>query len=115
MDYQVFLVSRMREGYTRGKTAGDAVSNGFKHGARVVTAAALIMVSVFAAFMLVDERFIVVIGYALAVAMFFDAVIVRMTIIPATMFLLGDRAWALPKWLDRIIPRIDVEGEALHA
>ncbi|GAA4799622.1 Membrane protein YdfJ [Corynebacterium canis] len=91
------------------------MSNGFKHGARVVTAAALIMVSVFAAFMLVDERFIVVIGYALAVAMFFDAVIVRMTIIPATMFLLGDRAWALPKWLDRIIPRIDVEGEALHA
>lgn len=115
MDYQVFLVSRMREGYTRGKTAGDAVSNGFKHGARVVTAAALIMISVFAAFMLVDERFIVVMGYALAVAVFFDAVIVRMTIIPATMFLLGDRAWALPKWLDRIIPRIDVEGEALHA
>lgn len=103
MDYQVFLVSRMREGYTRSKTAGDAVSNGFKHGARVVTAAALIMISVFAAFMLVDERFIVVMGYALAVAMFFDAVIVRMTIIPATMFLLGDRAWALPKWLDRIM------------
>lgn len=115
MDYQVFLVSRMREGYTRGKTAGDAVSNGFKHGARVVTAAALIMISVFAAFMLVDERFIVVVGYALAVAVLFDAVLVRMTIIPATMFLLGDRAWALPKWLDRIIPRIDVEGEALHA
>ena len=113
MDYQVFLVSRMREGYVHGKTAGNAVAHGFKHGARVVTAAALIMISVFAAFMLIDEKFIVVMGFALAVAVFFDAFIVRMTIIPATMFLLDDRAWRLPRWLDRMIPHVDIEGESL--
>ena len=113
MDYQVFLVSRMREGYVHGKTAGNAVANGFKHGARVVTAAALIMISVFAAFMLIDEKFIVVMGFALAIAVFFDAFIVRMTIIPATMFLLDDRAWRLPRWLDRMIPHVDIEGESL--
>ena len=113
MDYQVFLVTRMREGWAHGKTAGNATSNGFKHGARVVTAAALIMISVFAAFMLMDEPFIKVMGFALALAVLLDAFIVRMTIIPATMFLLGDRAWWLPQWLDRILPNIDVEGEAL--
>ncbi|AGP31270.1 MMPL family transporter [Corynebacterium terpenotabidum] len=113
MDYQVFLVTRMREGYVHGKTAGDAVSNGFKHGARVVTAAALIMMSVFAAFILMDEQLIKVMGSALALAVFFDAFIVRMTIVPATLFLLGDRAWTLPAWLDKIIPKVDVEGEGL--
>ncbi len=113
MDYQVFLVTRMREGYVHGKTAGNAVSNGFKHGARVVTAAALIMMSVFSAFILMDEALIKVMGSALALAVFFDAFIVRMTIVPATLFLLGDRAWKLPKWLDRILPKVDVEGEDL--
>ncbi|WP_334143783.1 MMPL family transporter [Corynebacterium nuruki] len=113
MDYQVFLVTRMREGYVHGKTAGNAVSNGFKHGARVVTAAALIMISVFAAFMTMDENFIKVMGSALAMAVFFDAFIVRMVIVPASLFLLGDRAWKLPKWLDRILPKVDVEGEGL--
>lgn len=113
MDYQIFLVTRMREGFTKGKTAGNATSNGFKHGARVVTAAALIMISVFAAFIAQDMSFIKTMGFALAIAIFFDAFIVRMTIIPATMFLLGDKAWWLPKWLDRIVPNIDVEGEAL--
>lgn len=113
MDYQIFLVTRMREGFTKGKTAGNATSNGFKHGARVVTAAALIMISVFAAFMAQDMSFIKTMGFALAIAIVFDAFIVRMTIIPATMFLLGDKAWWLPKWLDKILPNIDVEGEAL--
>lgn len=113
MDYQVFLVTRMREGYVHGKSAGDAVSNGFKHGARVVTAAALIMISVFAAFVTMDEPFIKVMGSALAMAVFFDAFVVRMTIVPAALFLLGDRAWKLPRWLDRIIPKVDVEGEGL--
>lgn len=113
MDYQVFLVSRMREGYVHGKTAHNAVSNGFKHGARVVTAAALIMISVFAAFMLMDEPFIKVMGFALAAAVFLDAFLVRMTLIPAVMFLLGDAAWKLPKWLDKILPRVDIEGETL--
>lgn len=113
MDYQVFLVTRMREGYVHGKTAGNAVSNGFKHGARVVTAAALIMISVFAAFILMDEPFIAVMGSALAIAVLIDAFVVRMTIVPAVLFLLGDRAWSLPGWLDRIIPKVDVEGEVL--
>lgn len=113
MDYQVFLVTRMREGWTRGKTAGNATANGFKHGARVVTATALIMMSVFSAFMLMDAPFIKVMGFALAAAVFFDAFLVRMTFIPAVMFLLDKRAWKLPKWLDKIIPTVDVEGEKL--
>ena len=115
MDYQVFLVTRMREGWVHGKTAQNAVSNGFKHGARVVTAAALIMISVFAAFMTIEEQFIKVMGFALAVAVLFDAFVVRMTIIPAVMFLLGERAWYLPKWLDKILPTVDVEGSALES
>ncbi|CAM4001667.1 MMPL family transporter [Corynebacterium frankenforstense] len=113
MDYEVFLVTRMREGYHRGKTAGNVTANGFKHGARVVTAAALIMTSVFAAFALQDMPFIKTMGFALAAAIVFDAFVVRMMIIPATMFLLGDRAWWLPKWIDRILPNIDIEGEGL--
>ncbi len=113
MDYQVFLVTRMREGWSHGKTAGNATSNGFKHGARVVTAAALIMISVFAAFMAQDMVFIKTMGFALAVAVALDAFVVRMMIIPATMFLLDERAWWLPRWLDRILPTVDVEGEGL--
>ena len=115
MDYQVFLVTRMREGWAHGKTAGNAVSNGFKHGARVVTAAALIMMSVFAAFILMDEPFIKVMGFSLATAVFFDAFIIRMTFIPAVMFLLGERAWKMPKFLDKLIPSVDVEGEKLQS
>lgn len=115
MDYQVFLVTRMRENFVRvGKTAGNATANGFKHGARVVTAAALIMISVFAAFMLLDEPFIRTMGFALAVAILLDAFIVRMTLVPATMYLLGNNAWWFPRWLDKILPRLDIEGEALE-
>src|SRR5699024_2764097 len=113
MDYQVFLVTRMREGWSHGKTAGNATSNGFKHGARVVTAAALMMISVSAAFMAQDMVFIKTMGFALAVAVALDAFVVRMMIIPATMFLLDERAWWLPRWLDRILPTVDVEGEGL--
>lgn len=113
MDYQVFLVTRMREGWAHGKTAGNATANGYKHGARVVTAAALIMIFVFAAFMAQDMPFIKTMGFALAAAVAFDAFIVRMTIIPATMFLLDERAWWLPKWIDKILPKVDIEGEAL--
>ncbi len=113
MDYQVFLVTRMREAFVHGDTAREAVVDGFRHGARVVAAAAAIMVSVFAAFMLQDEPLIQSIGFALAAAVFFDAVIVRMTLIPALMYLMGDKAWWLPRWLDRILPDVDVEGEKL--
>lgn len=113
MDYQVFLVTRMREAYVHGADARASIVDGFRHGARVVAAAATIMISVFAAFMLQSNSLIQSMGFALAAAVFFDAFIVRMVLIPAVMYLLGDKAWWLPKWLDRILPRVDVEGEGL--
>ena len=113
MDYQVFLVTRMREAYVHGMTAREAVVDGFRHGARVVSAAAAIMISVFAAFMLQNNSLIQSMGFALAAAVFFDAFVVRMTFIPALMYLMGDKAWWLPKWLDKILPSVDVEGEKL--
>ncbi|MEU8228681.1 MMPL family transporter [Actinoplanes sp. NPDC048967] len=114
MDYEVFLVSRMREEHVHGTPPTQAVVNGFAHGARVVTAAAIIMVSVFSGFILSPESFIKSIGFALAAAILFDAFVVRMTIVPAVMTLLGRRAWWLPRWLDRVLPDIDVEGEKLR-
>ncbi|MFD0741070.1 MMPL family transporter [Phytohabitans flavus] len=114
MDYQVFLVTRMREEYVHGAQPTEAVVIGFGHGARVVTAAAIIMISVFAGFILSHEALIKSIGFALAVAILFDAFVVRMTIVPAVMTLLGRSAWWLPRWLDRILPNVDVEGEKLR-
>lgn len=113
MDYQVFLVTRMREAYVHGASAREAIVEGFHSGARVVSAAALIMISVFAAFILQDDPILKSIGFALAAAVFLDAFVVRMVLIPALMYLLGDRAWWLPRWLDRLVPNIDVEGEKL--
>ncbi|MCI3275378.1 MMPL family transporter [Streptomyces cylindrosporus] len=113
MDYEVFLVSRMRESYVHGETARQAVVSGFRHSARVVVAAALIMIAVFAGFVGEDDSMIKMIGFGMASAVLFDAFVVRMALVPAVLALLGDRAWWLPKWLDRILPRIDVEGEAL--
>lgn len=113
MDYEVFLVTRMREEYARGADPTSAVTIGFQHGSRVVTAAALIMISVFAAFILGSDDIITQIGLALAAAIAFDAFIVRMTIVPAVLSLVGARAWWLPRWLDRVLPNVDVEGEKL--
>jgi RND superfamily putative drug exporter len=113
MDYQVFLVTRMREAYVHGTSATQSVVEGFRFSARVVTAAAAIMISVFAAFVLQDQALIQSIGFALAAAVLFDAFVVRMTLIPAVMNLLGDKAWWLPRWLDRLLPNVDVEGESL--
>ena len=113
MDYQVFLVTRMREAHVHGASPYEAVVDGFRNSARVVAAAAVIMISVFAAFILIDEPIIKSMGFALAVAVFFDAFVVRMALIPALMFLLGEKAWYLPRWLDRLLPHVDVEGEAL--
>jgi putative drug exporter of the RND superfamily len=113
MDYEVFLVSRMREAYVHGETAHQAVTSGFRHSARVVVAAALIMIAVFAGFIGENDSMIKMIGFGLASAVLFDAFVVRMAIVPAVLALLGDKAWWLPKWLDRILPRVDVEGEAL--
>jgi putative drug exporter of the RND superfamily len=114
MDYQVFLVTRMREEYAHGVDPRRAVISGFGQGARVVTAAAIIMISVFAGFILSPESTIKSIGFALGVAVFFDALVVRMTIVPAVMTLLGRAAWWLPRWLDRLLPNVDVEGEKLR-
>ncbi|MFE5240679.1 MULTISPECIES: MMPL family transporter [unclassified Streptomyces] len=114
MDYEVFLVTRMREAYVHGETPGQAIVTGFKHGARVVTAAAVIMMAVFAGFIGSSESMIKMIGFSLAIAVFFDAFVVRMAIVPAVLALLGRRAWWLPRWLDRVLPNVDVEGEGLR-
>ncbi|GAA4687761.1 MMPL family transporter [Nocardioides nanhaiensis] len=114
MDYQVFLVTRMREAHVHGMGTREAVVDGFRNSARVVTAAAVIMISVFAAFILIDDPIIKSMGFALAVAVFLDAFVVRMTLIPALMYLLGEKAWWLPRWLDRLLPNVDVEGEKLE-
>ncbi|GAA1016410.1 membrane protein [Acrocarpospora pleiomorpha] len=113
MDYEVFLVTRMREAYIHGESAGQAVVTGFRHSARVVVAAALIMIAVFSGFVGADLPMIKMIGFSLAAAVLFDAFVVRMALVPALLALLGRRAWSLPRWLDRLLPRVDVEGEAL--
>ncbi|MET8138131.1 MULTISPECIES: MMPL family transporter [unclassified Streptomyces] len=115
MDYEVFLVTRMREAYVHGEKPGQAIVTGFKHGARVVTAAAVIMIAVFSGFIGSSESMIKMIGFGLAIAVFFDAFVVRMALVPAVLALLGKRAWWLPKWLDRALPNVDVEGEGLRA
>jgi RND superfamily putative drug exporter len=111
MDYEVFLVSRMREEYVHSGNAREAVLSGFTGSARVVTAAAVIMISVFAAFVPHGDSSVQPIALGLAVGVFVDAFLVRMTLVPAVLALLGDRAWWLPRRLDRFLPRLDVEGE----
>lgn len=122
MDYQVFLVSAMREYYTHHKGQGDerysgtdlSIIYGYTKGARVVTAAALIMIAVFVAFIGQPLPFIKVFGFALAAGVLFDAFFIRMGFVPAAMFLLGRATWWMPKWLDRILPHFDVEGSQLE-
>ena len=113
MDYQVFLTTRMREAYVHGMSARAAIIDGYRHSGRVVTAAAAIMISVFAAFAFADSPLIKEIGVGLALAVFLDAYLVRMTLIPAIMMIIGDKAWWMPKWLDRLVPQFDVEGANL--
>ncbi|MGY6500385.1 MAG: MMPL family transporter [Acidimicrobiales bacterium] len=110
MDYEVFLLSRIKEEWDRTGDSHLSVANGLAATARVITAAAAIMIVVFGAFALSDMRVIKMAGIGLAVAVFLDATVIRMLLVPATMELLGDRNWWLPRWLDRILPRIDVEG-----
>ncbi|MDN5275112.1 MAG: rane transport protein [Candidatus Saccharibacteria bacterium] len=111
MDYEFFLVSSMHESYSHTKDARRAVLEGFGMGSKVVTAAGIIMVSVFAGFISNHDVTIQAIGFGLAFGIFIDAFIVRMTIVPALMTLLGKSAWWLPRWLDRIIPHVAIEGE----
>ncbi|MFD6424394.1 MMPL family transporter [Streptomyces sp. NPDC060198] len=113
MDYEVFLVSRIRESYVHGESPKQAVVSGFRASGRVVVAAALIMMSVFAGFVTADESMIKTIGFGLAIAVLFDALVVRMAFVPAVLALLGRWAWWLPKPLARILPKVDVEGEKL--
>ena len=110
MDYEVFLLSRVKEEWNRTHDSHLSVANGLAATARVITAAAAIMVFVFGSFMLESDRVLKLFGVGLAVAIFLDATIVRMLLVPATMELLGDKNWWLPRWLDRLLPTIDVEG-----
>lgn len=113
MDYEVFLVSRMREEHVHGDNARHAVHDGFVHSAKVVAAAAIIMFAVFAFFVPSGEGALKAIAFGLAFGVLIDAFVVRMTLVPAVMHLLGEKAWWLPKWLDRILPCLDIEGESL--
>ena len=114
MDYEVFLVSRMREDFVHGESAAEAIVSGVGHGARVVVAAALIMISVFAGFVFVDDAIIKSMGFALAFGVLVDAFVVRLALVPAVMSFFGDRAWWLPRRLDRLLPNVDIEGESLR-
>jgi RND superfamily putative drug exporter len=110
MDYEVFLLSRIREEYDRTGNNAVAVADGLASTARVITAAALIMVTVFGSFVLGDVTTIKLFGLGLSTAILVDATVVRMVLVPATMELLGDRNWWFPRWLDRLIPRLQVEA-----
>jgi RND superfamily putative drug exporter len=115
MDYEVFLVSRMREAYVHGAEPRASVVTGARHAARVVVAAALIMFSVFASFVTIDDVVVKAIAVGLAVGILVDAFLVRMTLVPAVLALLGRSAWWLPRWLDRLLPDLDIEGAKLPA
>jgi RND superfamily putative drug exporter len=115
MDYEVFLVSRIREEYLKHGDTRRAVADGLAKTARVITAAAAIMVVVFLAFLAAPDTFLKLFGIGLASAIFLDATVVRMVLVPAVMQLLGDRNWWIPSWLERILPTLDVERVAVGA
>jgi RND superfamily putative drug exporter len=113
MDYEVFLISRVREEWVRNRNAGRAVADGIAFTGRVITAAAAIMICVFLSFMLGNERSIKEFGFGLAAAVFLDAVVVRCVMLPAVLELLGEWTWKLPAWIDQRLPRVNIEGEVL--
>jgi len=115
MDYEVFLVSRVREEWVRKRDASAAVADGIAFTGRVITAAAAIMVCVFLSFMLGNERTIKEFGFGLAAAVFLDALVVRCVMLPAVLELLGPTTWRLPRWLDARLPHINIEGSSAHA
>ncbi|MFF4092170.1 MMPL family transporter [Streptomyces nigra] len=110
MDYEIFLLSRVHEAWKRTGDAKDSVAHALEITARVITCAALIMVSVFAAFIISDNIVVKMLGLGLAVSVLIDATVVRLLMVPAVMTLLGEHAWWTPRWLDRILPHIDTEG-----
>ena len=115
MDYEVFLVSSMRESHVHGHRGVASVVDGFDQSSRVVVAAAVIMVSIFSGFIFGDNVMIKQMGFAMAAGILIDAFIVRLTLVPAVIAVLGEKAWWLPKWLDRLLPNLDVEGDKLMA
>jgi RND superfamily putative drug exporter len=114
MDYEVFLISRVREEWVRHRDAGRAVADGIAYTGRVITAAAAIMICVFLSFLLGDERSVKEFGFGLAAAVFLDAIVIRCVLLPAVLELLGERTWWLPRWLDRRLPRINIEGHSVR-
>jgi RND superfamily putative drug exporter len=112
MDYEVFLISRVYEEWHRRRDNTEAVTHGLSATGRTITAAAAIMVLVFASFVLGGERIIELFGVGLASAVFLDALIVRAVLVPALMIVIGDANWKIPGWLDRTLPRLNVEGQA---
>jgi putative drug exporter of the RND superfamily len=115
MDYEVFLISSIREAHRRTGDTAQAVADGLASTARVITAAAVIMMAVFGAFVAHPDPVVKMVGLGLAVAVLVDATLIRMVLVPGTMVLLGRANWWLPRWLDRILPTIDIEGEATPA
>lgn len=115
MDYEVFLVSSMREAHIHGQAARQSVVHGFDQASRVVVAAAIIMVAVFSGFIFSHDIMIKQIGFALAAGILIDAFLVRLTLVPALMAAFDERAWWLPRWLDHLLPDLDIEGDKLLA
>jgi putative drug exporter of the RND superfamily len=115
MDYEVFLISRIREEWVRRRNATEAVADGIAYTGRVISAAAAIMICVFLSFMLGDERAVKEFGFGLAAAVFLDALVVRCVMLPAVLEILGETTWRLPKWLDTRLPRINIEGSSATA
>jgi RND superfamily putative drug exporter len=114
MDYEVFLVSRVREEWVLRRDATNAVADGIAFTGRVISAAAAIMICVFLSFMLGNERPVKEFGFGLAAAVFLDALIVRCVLLPAVLEILGPLTWKLPAWLDRRLPHVNIEGSAAH-
>jgi RND superfamily putative drug exporter len=115
MDYEVFLVSRVREEWVRQRNASSAVADGIAFTGRVISAAAAIMVCVFLSFMLGNERVIREFGFGLAVAVLLDAIVVRCVMLPAVLEIFGTVTWRLPRWIDRRLPHINIEGSSARA
>jgi len=115
MDYEVFLISRVREEWVRRRDASTAVGDGIAFTGKVISAAAAIMVCVFLSFMLGDQRTLKEFGFGLAAAVFLDALIIRCVMLPAVLELLGPSTWRLPRWLDARLPHINIEGTAVRA
>jgi RND superfamily putative drug exporter len=113
MDYEVFLLSRVHEEHVHGTNAKDAMLDGVGYSGKVVAAAGAIMAAVFLSFVLEDMRMIQMLGFGLGFAILIDAFVVRLVLVPSVMTLVGERGWWIPAWLDRILPRINVEGESL--